>query len=98
MTFFMARRPFPVNEEFAWFTFGVSAFNRRRFFSSIAIASEWKLFHHPDFERVCGFLKEPVVFDGRNIYNPDMMKRLGVTYYGMGRGASIERGASAPLR
>ena len=64
---------------------------------ALFVVTEWKVFHHPDFKRLCASLAEPVVFDGRNIYDPDMMKSLGVTYYGMGRGTSIERGAQSPL-
>jgi len=64
---------------------------------ALFVVTEWKLFHHPDFDRLKRTLKSPVVFDGRNIYDPDMMRQLGFTCYGMGRGASIERGAQRPL-
>lgn len=64
---------------------------------ALFVVTEWKVFHHPDFQKLSVALKTPVVFDGRNIYDPDMMKALGFTYYGMGRGLSIERGVYASL-
>ena len=43
-------------------------------------------FRSPDFDALKAALKDPVVFDGRNVYDPDFMQRLGFTYYGIGRG------------
>ena len=39
-----------------------------------------------DFDFVKGALKQPVVFDGRNLYSPELMRRLGFSYYAVGRG------------
>ncbi len=52
----------------------------------LVLVTEWNEFREPDFERVRGLLSEPVVFDGRNIYNPAVLRKLGFTYYGVGRG------------
>jgi UDPglucose 6-dehydrogenase len=52
----------------------------------LVLVTEWNEFREPDFERVRSLLDEAVVFDGRNIYNPEPLKELGFTYYGVGRG------------
>jgi UDPglucose 6-dehydrogenase len=55
---------------------------------ALVIVTEWNVFRSPDFERIKTSLSTPVVFDGRNLYNPSMMKTLGITYYAIGRGIS----------
>ncbi|HSF15549.1 MAG TPA: UDP-glucose/GDP-mannose dehydrogenase family protein [Vicinamibacteria bacterium] len=52
---------------------------------ALVLVTEWNEFREPDFERVRGLLRRPVVFDGRNIYNPSTLKALGFTYFGIGR-------------
>ena len=52
---------------------------------ALAILTEWQEFREPDFARMKKLLKNPVVFDGRNIYQPSQMKDLGFTYYSIGR-------------
>jgi UDPglucose 6-dehydrogenase len=49
------------------------------------VVTEWNEFRHPDFERMKGLMKSPVVFDGRNVYDPARMRELGFTYFGIGR-------------
>jgi UDPglucose 6-dehydrogenase len=49
------------------------------------VVTEWNEFRHPDFERMKGLMKSPIVFDGRNVYDPVRMRELGFTYYGIGR-------------
>jgi UDPglucose 6-dehydrogenase len=56
---------------------------------ALVIVTEWREFRSPDFERIKAALKTPVIFDGRNIYDPTLLKRFGLEYYGVGRGASI---------
>lgn len=51
----------------------------------LAILTEWQEFREPDFQKMRKLLKDPVIFDGRNIYQPDQMKELGFTYYSIGR-------------
>jgi UDPglucose 6-dehydrogenase len=53
---------------------------------ALVLVTEWNEFREPDFDRVKSLLKTPVVFDGRNIYNPETLRRLGFTYFGVGRG------------
>jgi len=54
---------------------------------ALAIVTEWKQFIHPDFERMRRQMRQPVIFDGRNLYNPRSMKQVGFTYYSIGRPA-----------
>jgi UDPglucose 6-dehydrogenase len=54
----------------------------------LIIVTEWQEFRSPDFEHIRASLKQPVIFDGRNLYNPELMRRLGFSYYGVGRGLS----------
>lgn len=55
---------------------------------ALVICTEWKAFRAPEFERMKSLLKQPVIFDGRNLYEPAKMSSLGFTYYGIGRGES----------
>ena len=52
---------------------------------ALAIVTEWPEFREPDWGRIKKLLKTPVIFDGRNIYNPEQLRGLGFTYYSMGR-------------
>jgi UDPglucose 6-dehydrogenase len=54
---------------------------------ALVIVTEWNEFRHPDFETIKQSLKEPVIFDGRNIYNPGRMTERGFIYYSVGRSA-----------
>ncbi len=51
----------------------------------LAVITEWQEFREPDFQRMRALMKTPVIFDGRNIYQPEQMKDLGFTYYSVGR-------------
>ena len=53
---------------------------------ALAIVTEWQEFRSPDFEKIKQSLKDPVIVDGRNLYRPDQMKDLGITYFAIGRG------------
>jgi UDPglucose 6-dehydrogenase len=52
---------------------------------AIFIATEWPEFRTPDFEKLADVFKAKVIFDGRNVYELDMMKEQGFTYYSIGR-------------
>jgi UDPglucose 6-dehydrogenase len=52
---------------------------------ALFVVTEWNEFRHPDFERMKALMKNPVIFDGRNIYDPSRMRELGFTYMGLGR-------------
>ena len=51
----------------------------------LAIVTEWQEFHRPDFALMRRLLRSPVIFDGRNIFEPKTVRALGFTYYGIGR-------------
>lgn len=51
----------------------------------LVIVTEWKQFRSPDFDMLSQQLKDKVIFDGRNMYEPEMVKRSGLAYYAIGR-------------
>jgi len=53
---------------------------------ALLIATEWKEFRSPDYERLKTLLIQPLIFDGRNLYDPALMQRLGFEYFAIGRG------------
>lgn len=55
----------------------------------LIIATEWKNFLYPDFSAMKLMLKDPIIFDGRNIYDPKELERLGFIYHGIGRSKNI---------
>lgn len=55
---------------------------------ALMIVTEWKSFRVPDFEILATELKDKVIFDGRNLYDPARVEALGLAYYGVGRGRS----------
>jgi UDPglucose 6-dehydrogenase len=56
---------------------------------ALAVITEWKAFWSPDFVRIAATLRTPVIFDGRNIYEPSVVEAAGIAYYGIGRGRSV---------
>jgi UDPglucose 6-dehydrogenase len=52
---------------------------------ALFLVTEWNEFRHPDFERMKALMKAPILFDGRNIYDPARMRELGFVYAGLGR-------------
>ena len=59
---------------------------------ALVVVTEWNEFRSPDFARVAGSLADRVLFDGRNLYDPDLVEEAGMAYYGIGRGRSLARG------
>jgi UDPglucose 6-dehydrogenase len=57
---------------------------------ALVIVTEWKEFRSPDFDHLKKVLKAPVVFDGRNLYDPVTMKKQGFKYYAIGRGEAAK--------
>jgi UDPglucose 6-dehydrogenase len=53
---------------------------------ALAIVTEWNQFRSPSFELLKERLRQPAIFDGRNLYDPDMMQKLGFHYHAIGRG------------
>jgi UDPglucose 6-dehydrogenase len=56
---------------------------------ALAVITEWQEFRSPDFDGIKAQLKEPVIFDGRNLYDPAFVKRFGLNYYAIGRGERL---------
>lgn len=55
---------------------------------ALAVVTEWNQFRNPDFVRIKKALKMPVIFDGRNLYMPQLLSRMGFTYFSIGRPAA----------
>jgi len=55
---------------------------------ALVVVTEWKEFRNPDFEHLRATLRQPIVFDGRNLYDPGLLAAMGIEYHGIGRGAS----------
>jgi UDPglucose 6-dehydrogenase len=64
----------------------------------LTIVTEWREFRSPDFDAVKGSLRIPAIFDGRNLYDPSLLNRLGFKYFAIGRGDSLERERSQNRR
>ena len=56
---------------------------------ALLVVTEWKEFRNPDFEAIKTTLKQPLIFDGRNIYDPALMRMHGIDYHGIGRAAAV---------
>jgi len=56
---------------------------------ALVVVTEWKQFRSPDFVRLREMLNDAVVFDGRNLYDPQEIEAAGLAYYGIGRGRSL---------
>jgi UDPglucose 6-dehydrogenase len=65
--------------------FTADAYEALRGADALAVVTEWSEFRTPDFLKMKKLMKKPVVFDGRNIYNQEELRKLGYTYYGIGR-------------
>jgi UDPglucose 6-dehydrogenase len=56
---------------------------------ALTIVTEWQEFRSPDFDTIKAELRSPVIFDGRNLYDPGFVKRFGLNYYAIGRGERL---------
>jgi UDPglucose 6-dehydrogenase len=56
---------------------------------SLIIVTEWREFRSPDFETIRSILREATIFDGRNLYEPALLRAAGFRYYAIGRGESV---------
>jgi UDPglucose 6-dehydrogenase len=57
---------------------------------ALVIFTDWQEFRNPDFDEIREKLKSPVIFDGRNLYDPEMMKSAGFEYYSIGRAPVVK--------
>jgi UDPglucose 6-dehydrogenase len=58
---------------------------------ALITVTEWNEFRNPNFDKIRSSLKSPVIFDGRNLYDPDKMEELNFTYYSVGRRTAIKK-------
>ena len=70
-------------------TFCEDAFAALEGADALVVVTEWKQFRSPDFTRIKELLGDAVVFDGRNLYDPQEIETFDLAYYGIGRGRSI---------
>jgi UDPglucose 6-dehydrogenase len=66
-------------------TYATKSYDALRGADALAIVTEWQEFREPDFSRMRRLMRSPVIFDGRNIYQPQQMKAHGFTYLSIGR-------------
>jgi UDPglucose 6-dehydrogenase len=77
-----ARRIYPDESELALAKTPMEATENA---DALVIVTEWKAFRSPDFDTLKSQIKGAVVFDGRNLYEPKVVREAGLTYYGIGR-------------
>lgn len=65
--------------------YGAGMYEAARDAEALVIVTEWNEFRNPDFERLKGLLKQPVIFDGRNLFNPEEVVAKGFRYHSVGR-------------
>jgi UDPglucose 6-dehydrogenase len=81
-----ARRLYANAPHAARLLFCKSAYEAAEGADALLIATEWKEFRSPDYDRLRTLLLQPLIFDGRNLYDPTLMQRLGFQYFAIGRG------------
>ncbi len=78
----------------SWFNSGQLSFNKYQYdvlknADALALVTEWKRFRQPDFDAMKDLMKTPVLFDGRNQYEPDVLSQHGFVYYAIGRSNQV---------
>jgi UDPglucose 6-dehydrogenase len=86
-----ARRLYSGSESIVFFTSKEAALTGA---DALVICTEWKNFRVPDFDLLKKALRFRVIFDGRNLYDPDAMQEAGLDYFAVGRGLSVEKHCS----
>lgn len=72
-------------EELGRFKLAESAYEAVYDADALLVVTEWKNFHHPDFDILKERMNQPFILDGRNLYDPQMLEQLGFAYQGIGR-------------
>jgi UDPglucose 6-dehydrogenase len=78
-------------EQFARLRFAATPMVALLVADALVIVTEWKTFRSTDFELVKSRLKRPLVFDGRNLFEPEQMAEIGIEYHGIGRSVLTRR-------
>ncbi len=81
-----ARRIYALHSDASRLIFCKGAYEAAQGADALLIATEWKEFRSPDYDRLKTLLREPLIFDGRNLYDPGLMERMGLQYFAVGRG------------
>src|ERR1700674_979278 len=81
-----ARRLYAAHPRAEQLVFCKDAYEAAQGADALLIATEWKEFRSPDYDRLKTLLSQPLIFDGRNLYDPQLMERLGFEYFAIGRG------------
>jgi UDPglucose 6-dehydrogenase len=79
------RRLYSAHPKLSQLMFCKDAYEAATGADALLIATEWKEFRSPDYDRLKSLLKQPLIFDGRNLYDPGLMSRLGIQYFAIGR-------------
>ena len=79
-------------------SFAASAIDAAKGADALVIVTEWKAFRSPDFDALAKALKSPVIFDGRNLYDPAVVRNHGFEYHAIGRGAEPPAAAGSRAR
>jgi UDPglucose 6-dehydrogenase len=66
-------------------TYAKNAYDAARDADALLVVTEWNEFREPDFARIRKIMKQPLIFDGRNIFDPIHIRGLGFTYHSIGR-------------
>ncbi|HVE50526.1 MAG TPA: UDP binding domain-containing protein, partial [Casimicrobiaceae bacterium] len=77
-----ARRAFG---DVAWLSYAKTPMAALEGADALVVVTEWKEFRSPDFDTIRATLKLPLVFDGRNLYDPDLVRAAGLEYFAIGR-------------
>jgi UDPglucose 6-dehydrogenase len=84
-----AHDPEAVGQARAWFgdriSFAETNYDALNDADALVIVTEWKQYRVPDFDRIRSLLRQPMIFDGRNLFNPARMQELGFHYESIGR-------------
>ena len=67
------------------FQFGEDLYDTVDGADALLVVTEWPEFRTPEFDKIAGLLKNKVIFDGRNVFEPTQMEELGFDYYSIGR-------------
>ncbi len=73
--------------------FAESSYEALRDADALAVITDWNEYRHPDFERMRTLLRRALIVDGRNLYTPEKMEKLGFEYYSIGRGGDAPSAA-----
>ena len=74
---------------FPQITYGANAYEVATGADALVIVTEWNEFKNLNFERISGLMERPLILDGRNLYDPERLRRLGFEYHSIGRASAV---------